>query len=197
MASDVDICNSALNNIGATNIVSLTEDSKAARVCNQRYPVIRDAVFRTHPWNCLISRLELAQSGMPVFEYSYSYNLPNEPYCLRLLEVDGENAGVVYEVEGRSILTDEATMKIKYIARVLDANMYDTLLIEALAARLSSELAYPLANSTSLQAQLFNIYEHKISAAQFVDATEGAPGNIITDVQNVGVAEPTFINSRF
>ena len=69
-------------------------------------------------------------------------------------------------------------MKIKYIARVLDANEYDTLLIEALAARLSSELAYPLANSTSLQAQLFNIYEHKISAAQFVDATEGTPAEV-------------------
>jgi hypothetical protein len=36
MASVVDICNSALNQIGASNIISLTEDSKAARICNQR-----------------------------------------------------------------------------------------------------------------------------------------------------------------
>jgi hypothetical protein len=178
MASDVDICNAALNNIGATNIISLTEDSKAARVCNQRYPIVRDAVFRTHPWNCLIRRLELAQGATPSYEYAYSYPLPNEPFCLRVLEVDGEASGVTYVVEGRSILSDEGTMKIKYISRVLDANEYDTLLIEALAARLSSELAYPLANSTSLQAQLFNIYEHKISAAQFVDATEGTPAEV-------------------
>ena len=30
MASVVDICNSALNQIGASNIIALTEDSKAA-----------------------------------------------------------------------------------------------------------------------------------------------------------------------
>ena len=178
MASDVDICNSALNNIGATNIISLTEDSKAARVCNQRYPVVRDAVFRAHPWNCLIQRLELAAGTAPVFEFDFSYPLPNDPFCLRVLEVDGEDDGVTYEVEGRNIITDESTMKIKYIARVLDANEYDALLIETIAARLSSELAYPLVNSTSLQAQLFNIYEHKIKTAQFVDATEVTPPEV-------------------
>ena len=51
MASVVDICNSALNQIGASNIISLTEDSKAARICNQRYDFIRDYVFLAHPWN--------------------------------------------------------------------------------------------------------------------------------------------------
>ena len=43
MASVVDICNSALNQIGASNIIALTEDSKAARLCNQRYDFVRDA----------------------------------------------------------------------------------------------------------------------------------------------------------
>ena len=54
MASDVDICNSALNIIGDSNIIALTEDSRAARVCNQRFEFVRDSVFRAHPWNCLI-----------------------------------------------------------------------------------------------------------------------------------------------
>ena len=40
MASVVDICNSALNMLGASTITALTEDSKAARVCNQRYDFI-------------------------------------------------------------------------------------------------------------------------------------------------------------
>ena len=49
--SSVDICNSALNIIGASNIISLDEDSKAGRICKQRYPNVRDSVFRSHPWN--------------------------------------------------------------------------------------------------------------------------------------------------
>jgi hypothetical protein len=60
MASIVDICNGSLNQLGATTILSLTEDSKNARLCNSRYTQVRDAVFRSHPWNCLQKRVELA-----------------------------------------------------------------------------------------------------------------------------------------
>ena len=60
MASEVDICNSALNMIGASNIISLNEDSKAGRICNQRYALVRDSVFRSHPWNCLMTRVTLS-----------------------------------------------------------------------------------------------------------------------------------------
>ena len=48
MASVVDIRNGALNQLGATTILSLTEDSKNARLCNQRFTQVRDAVFRSH-----------------------------------------------------------------------------------------------------------------------------------------------------
>ena len=52
MASVVDICNSALNLLGASTS-ALTEDSKNARLCNQRFENIRDRMFRSHAWNCL------------------------------------------------------------------------------------------------------------------------------------------------
>ena len=72
MASVVEICNSSLNILVANRIVSLTEDSKNARLLNQRYEPVRDAVFRSHPWNCLLKRVELAKdSDTPAYEYSY------------------------------------------------------------------------------------------------------------------------------
>ena len=77
MASVVDICNGALNQLGATTIVSLTEDSKNGRLCNARYTQIRDSVFRSHPWNCLQKRLELSSStDTPAWGYSFKYDLP-------------------------------------------------------------------------------------------------------------------------
>ena len=60
MASVVDICNGALNQLGASTILTLTEDSKNARLCNARYTQVRDSVFRSHPWNCLQKRIQLA-----------------------------------------------------------------------------------------------------------------------------------------
>ena len=129
MASDVDIANSALNNLGASNINSLTEDSVAARICNQRYAFVRDAVFRAHPWNCLITRASLAQnSTAPTWQYTYAFSLPTDPYCLRVLRV--EDLDTDYKVEGRTIASDNSTMKIKYVGRITDPNQYDMLLIE-------------------------------------------------------------------
>jgi hypothetical protein len=52
MASDVAICNTALNRLGANTITSFTENSKEARLCNAEYEGIRDQVLRSHPWNC-------------------------------------------------------------------------------------------------------------------------------------------------
>ncbi len=60
MASVVDICNGALNQLGASTILTLTEDSKNARLLNARYTQVRDSLFRNHPWNCLQKRVELA-----------------------------------------------------------------------------------------------------------------------------------------
>jgi hypothetical protein len=74
MASVVDIANSALNLLGASTISALTDDSKNARLCNQRYEPVRNRVFRSHAWNCLTKRVQLAQdTTAPVVEYSYAY----------------------------------------------------------------------------------------------------------------------------
>ena len=188
MASEVDICNSALNAVGASNIISLTEDSKAGRICNQRYPFVRDNVFRAHPWNCLINRVELAQdTDTPAWEFAYQYTLPTAPYCLRVLEMEGEENGIEYKIEGRKLITDEGTVKIRYLARVTDPNEYDVNLVETLAAAMAAEIAYPLVNRASLAAQMLEIYRLKLSEARFIDATEGTPYDITaTD----------FINAR-
>ena len=194
MASEVDICNSALNMIGGSNIISLTEDSRAARVCNQRYNFVRDAVFRAHPWNCLIRRAELAaDSDAPAFEFSYQHTLPAN--CLRVLRP--QDPDTVFKIEGRKILSNTTPFKFIYISRVTDANEYDQLLTEALAARLAADISYALVNSAALTQSLFAMYDAKLGEARFVDATEGTPDNVI-NVDRVSYSESDiFISSRF
>lgn len=196
MASDVDICNSALNAIGASNIISLTEDSRAARVCNQRYEFVRDSVFRAHPWNCLISRVEVAaDSTAPAFEFEYAHTLPTDPYCLRVLRPQDPDS--VFKIEGRKLLANSTPFKFIYISRVTDPNQYDQLLIEALAARLAADISYALVNSATLTQSLYAIYESKLSEARFVDATEGTPDNVINLDRATYTSSDSFIGSRF
>ena len=187
MASTVDIANYALNLLGASNISSFSENSKAARVDIQFYEGTRDAVFRSHPWNCLIVRAELAQdSTAPNFGYTYQYALPADPFCLRVLEfsngslsypqdnMTNNSGGPVFAIEGRKLVTDEGTAKIKYIAKITDPQQYDPSLIQALSARLASNIAYAITGSNSVVQTMFAKYEAEVKEARFNDATESA-----------------------
>jgi len=194
MASEVDIINSALNMIGATNITSRTEDSKAARVTNQRYDFVRDAVFRAHPWHCLVKRRELAADTTdPVMEFDNAYQLPAD--CLRVLR--DQYHDTVFRVEGRRIVTDESTIKIIYIARITDPNEYDALLMECISARLAADCAFALTASRTLAADMFALYEAKLSEARFINAGEGTPGALDNVTEPGSLIADTFINARF
>jgi hypothetical protein len=195
MTSVVEICNSALNILGANNITALTEDSKNARLCNQRFTPLRDAVFREHTWNCLIKRIELARdTEAPTHEYSYQYQLPSD--SIRVLSLGGYHngsssnldAGQKFKVEGRKILTDEETVFLIYLARVTDPTQYDSLLIETIVARLAAELCYAITSSTSLANSLKADYQDKLRLARHADATEGT-----ADVLD----SSTYINARY
>ena len=193
MASVVDICNGALNQLGATTILSLTEDSKNARLCNSRYTQVRDSVFRSHPWNCLQKRIELAvDTTAPAWGFSYAYTLPSD--CLRLLRILDYDSN--YKVEGRKILSNASSMKILYIARITDPNEYDELLRETLSAALGADIAFGVTSNNQTAQNMYQLFQDKLRDARFVDSTEGQ--NID---QDLGMADAidagTFINSRY
>ena len=195
MASEVDIINSAMNMIGASNIIERGEDSKAARVSNQRYDSIRDAVLRAHPWNCAVTRVNLAPDTVaPAFDWDYAFTLPTDPYCLRVLRLD--YLDIEFRVEGRKIVTNEQSINLIYIARVTDPNTYDTLLQEAIAARLAADVSFTLSQSTSLTQNMYSLYESKLKEARFVDATEGTPGAVLGVAASGALQADYFTDAR-
>ena len=87
MASVVDICNRALQKLGAESITSLTQNTENARACNSCFEFLRDAELRAHPWNFAIKRAQLAADlTPPEFGYDLRYQLPSD--YLRLLPSD-------------------------------------------------------------------------------------------------------------
>jgi hypothetical protein len=193
MASTVDICNGALNQLGATTILSLTEDSKNARLCNSRFTQVRDGVFRSHPWNCLQKRVELAaDTTAPAWGFTSAYTLPAD--CLRLLKILDYDSN--YKVEGRKILSNASSMKILYIGRITDPNEYDELLRETLSASLAADIAFAVTSNNTTATNMYNLFQDKLKDARFVDSTEGQ--NVDQDLGMADVIDAgTFINSRF
>ena len=185
MASVVDLCNRALDLLGAANITSLTENSKEARLCNGNFDDVRDAVLRSHPWNIAITRKELAKdSDTPAFGFSFQYSLPTDPFCLRVLsfwnsnvnnDVAAYDSNVMFKIEGRKVLSNEGTCNIIYIGRVTDTEQYDSLLNKAISARLAAEIAYNITGSNSVSQGMIAIYEDRLKEAKGVDSMEGFP----------------------
>ena len=182
MASAVDIANSALNLLGASTISAFTDDSKNARLINQRYEPVRNRVFRSHAWNCLHKRVQLAQnSTAPVVEYSNAYALPSD--CLRVLKVhngttDSIASNIDYKLEGRNIVTDEGTIFLIYIALDTDPNNYDTYLQESISHQLAADLAYAITNNATLAEKYMTRADERLREARFVDATENSLGTV-------------------
>ena len=191
MATEVSICANALRRLGDDPIVSLTDDTERARLCNAFYSEARDEVLRSHPWNFAITRQQLSQlSATPLYQYSYQYALPTDPFCLRVLEM--EYSDYVFKIEhlagtGRVLLTDEGTAKIIYIARITDTAQFDSLFIDTLTAKLSVDLAYPVTGSVQLQQNMQKLFESKLRESRSVDGQEGFQDDLVS---------PTFTDFR-
>ena len=191
MASVVDICNEAMDLLGAATITALTENSKEARLCNRRFETVRDSVHRAHPWNVAVTRKQLAKdSEAPSFGFLYQFTLPSDPYCLRVMSlhtetVDSEispyDTQAMFKIEGRKVLTNEETCRIVYISRVEDTELYDSSLSNAIAYRLAAETSYAITGSTSVSQQMFSLYEARLREARSMDAIEGKADSIISD----------------
>ena len=185
MATEVSICSNALRKLGDDPITSLTEDTERARLCNSFYESSRDSLLRSHPWNFAITRATLAQlSTTPAYGFAYQYALPTDPYCLRVLEMEYQD--YIFKIEnlatvGRVLLSDESTAKILYVGRITDTALFDSLFVDTLTAHLSAKLAYPITNSTTLQAQMQQLYQAKLSEARSVDGQEGFIDDLVSD----------------
>ena len=185
MASEVQLCNLALAKVGNEQITSLTENSKAARLCNLVYEPMRDATLRAHPWNFAIKRIELAANTLtPAYEYNTQFTLPSD--FLRLIGTNMLDTAK-FTVEGNQLLCNVSALKIKYIYAVTDPNVFDWLFNEALSARIAAELSIAMTDNRSLTVDLFNLFSTKLSDARTADATEGTPDDITAD---------TWLNSR-
>jgi len=174
MASEVQICNRALQKLGAGRITALTEDSPNARNCNVAYEDLRDRELRAHPWSFSIKRKSVAKdSDSPAYTYDNQFTMPSD--CIRLLAPDPELNfnDLDWHIEGRQILTDSGSpLKIRYIARITDPNVMDPLFREALASRIAYELCEPITQSNTKRQLAWEDYKNAIEEARKVNSIE-------------------------
>ena len=81
MASEVDICNLALANLGdIANVSSIDppEGSAQAQHCARFYPIARDALLEMHPWGFSTKRIALPLLSNTLEQWKYVYQAPSD-----------------------------------------------------------------------------------------------------------------------
>jgi hypothetical protein len=186
MASEVQICNMALTRLGAASIVSLTDGTTSANLCNTLIDNLSYRVMIQGSWTTTIFRAELAQSAFPPeYDYAYAYQLPTSPKCLKVLDVAGDPF-IEYKVEGDKLLTDESEIFLRYIGVPASTEDYGPLLTEAIEVLLASYLAYPLTANKELAMGLKKEYEELLLNSLTIDGQQGSKEEVvISDLTSV------------
>lgn len=171
--SAIDLCNSALQRVGAASITSLSDNSPEARACSVAYDSNRTDELRKHPWNFAIKRAILAPDATaPLFDYDYAFTLPSD--CLRLLRPN--TARLDWQIEGRKILTNDGdTLYIRYIYDCQDAAQFDASFYNVVSAAMAVDICEKLTQSNTKKASLAQDYKEAVAKAKKIDAFESGP----------------------
>lgn len=174
MASSVtDLCNMALDSLGQQAILALTDDSKQARACNSRYTTARDAVLRSHMWNCATKRAVLTKlSTSPAWGLANQFQLPSDFIRLHRLDDLALHFHIEGGDDGRVLVTDEGTVNLLYIYRLETVPFMDDGLKECIAARLAAEIAYKLTSDKQVARDMYTVYTDKLNEARYADSLE-------------------------
>ena len=161
-----EICNMALGRIGAKRINDYNDASDelaTAIQCRLHYEQTRDALIRSHWWRMARGRATLSQNAAytadaTTFEWTYAYDLPVDFLAMRSIWEDAGYGDVPqqypYSPEGKQILSNETTMKIRYIKKVTDPTKFDPLFIEVLVLQLAIKMVMPLSQDKVLRREL-------------------------------------------
>ena len=150
MSTPVAICSNALLMLGDKPLSSFSEPTERARLASNLYPQVRDAILRSHPWNCAVKRVVLApEATAPAFDYAFSFALPSD--WLRNLQVGQYGREVDFKTEGRKILADENPLYLRYIYRNDVEATWDAMLIHGATLAMAAAMAYAVTKSASVR----------------------------------------------
>ena len=173
--SQVRVANLALQKLGATEIVSMDEDTRERRAISRCYTMLRDRELRAHNWNFSIRRKVLAPSSVaPLFEFAKAFPLPSD--CLRPLPPSRDVDWTIEYHEGsKHILTNEGTViYLRYVSRITDETLFDPLFADMLACKIAWHCCEEITQSNQKKADIEREYKDARAEAKRMNAFEQA-----------------------
>lgn len=183
----VQIANAALDMVGQQQIMSLDDQTNAARKAKLHIFNSIQEVLASGFWKNARKSATLAEaSPAPTSGWAHRYPLPND--YLRLVSLNDTDPHDIMpqicEVRGRELFTEEITADIVYICDLTmagnDVNAASPLLSELFVLKLAIKLAWVMQQSRTLKESLLIEYhgtpggaKGKLARALAMDSREG------------------------
>lgn len=208
--SPVEICNLALAWLGGDLIISLTDNTAEAKLCNAVYVPLRNAVIEEREWTFAVKRLEPAGlTTGPFYGYDKAFQIP--PEVIRILQISragevtdgatiegsflsatrggtgtGRETRIEWAREGDQVLANNSDrIYMRALVKVDDTTKFSAGFDQALAARIAMDLAIPITNSRGIQKDMAGMYVDKIKLAAAADGMQGRSQNVRSDAFTV------------
>ncbi len=168
-SSWVDVINGALIELGVSQIFTLQDTSKQARLGVQRFPFSRDEVLRMKPWKSAAARAQLPLlSQAPAFGYQYAYQLPID--YIRMIRAHPDVQ--FFKIQGRTLLCNVSPAQIIYVASPSSPVELDPLLSEAISLNLARKIGFALVQEPSIVGEMDKKFQFVYRQAKMADSME-------------------------
>lgn len=166
MASQADICNLALSNLGqASDITSINPPNggKYAQVCVQLYPIALEQVLTDADWlfAARVSELSAVEADIPA-AWQYAYAVPTgmvKPVRLQTPDMTDPNIGIPFELAGDVLYANEPAVVLRYTHRNTSTAEYPHGFVLAVAAYLSHLLCGPVLKDPAASQAWMRMYQ--------------------------------------
>lgn len=174
MSSAVQICSNASLMLGGKSINDLAEDNDRARLAANLYPMVRNYVLRSHPWNCAVKRVVLSPDVIePAFDWAFQFTLPSD--YMRTLSVGEQGCEAEFKIESGKLLSDDNPCLLRYIWRNENPATWDDMLVLGMTMAMKAAMAYPITQSTSLEQLVDQAVSGTLQRARSVDGQDETP----------------------
>lgn len=173
MHTESDIANHALSRFCEHRVGSIGEASPAGKVILTHYHQARQEALCAARWPFAIKRLTLPQLTA-VDGWDYAYQLPDDflrPIAVNDIDAEDEPEPS-WEIEGRSLLTDEDECNLRYIYDCTDPNLMTPLFRSAFADLLAARIAPSIMGDAGAGVSFLEVYETTVKRAKSRDENQ-------------------------
>ena len=179
MATQLEIANTALTRIGASQITTLGEGSAEDDALTLVWDISRRAALQAYHWAfALVKEVLVLNEGLTTAEtdtlgaeWCFVYDQPGAAgIFLRGLYILPYDGHVDFTEFGAKIYTNAEDAIMKYIGDVTDPTLFDPAFVDAFAWRLASDLAPPINGDLDQQSAMLTMFERQLPKAKITHA---------------------------